>query len=410
MALEIKQALDVIEQRNSELQLKKNTIATTLSNKGVSTQGTDSFDTMIANVGSIKTKLPILEGTLGVAEDVDGKRYGITQIDSKRAYHEMGETLEAVWEKEGEDWNINKITIDNKGYIYGVKSGFKDPDRLKKFDKFGNLIWEYLVPSTIHIILTDNERNVYVYCKSTVTFFDKCSVIKLDSNGNLLWDYELNKDAMEYIIAVDNECNVIIYSRISAKELITKIDANTNLVFEETLPNAMGRTPCLTIGKDNNIYIANRYLAKISSTGQVIYNHDLVTKLTLPSDSLATSICIGNDDYLYLGIRNQGIICRVEQRGTVIEMVQDNIAPVEAIEIDSDNFLYVYYNDYSVQGIGKLNSILEPIYAYEVTDLRVVKTNNEGHLYISIDYPNYKLAKYKDNYNVEKTVVLNELE
>nr|WP_312984354.1 hypothetical protein [Clostridioides sp.] len=81
MASEIKQALDAIEQKDAELQIKKNSIATTLSNKGVPTQGTDSFDTMIANVGNIKTKLTIPEGYIGVVEDINGNKYCITQID-----------------------------------------------------------------------------------------------------------------------------------------------------------------------------------------------------------------------------------------------------------------------------------------------------------------------------------------
>lgn len=402
MALEIKQALDVIEQGNIELQIKKNTIATTLSNKEVSTQGTDSFDTITANVKSIETKLPIPEGSMGVAEDIEGKRYSITQIDSKRVYHEMGETLETVWEKA--DVSSKSVTIDNKGYIYVAINGFSDPAILRKLSKNGETLWEYSIPSQINTVFTDSKRNVYIYCRSTVTYFDKHAVIKLDSNGNFLWEYELNDD-MQYLITVDKEGSVIIYEK--TESILIKLDTNSNLVFEKSVMRRKMTTPCIATDKNNNIYIANEYVIKIDPNGQEIYNLSLSQQIGIGTTISPASINIAEDGYLYLGmVGKNGMVYKIEESERTLQLVWSYEASADIIIIDNDNYIYCFYKG----KIVKINFNSELVYTYALTDSNGLGINNEGDMYASYGYPTNKLGKYKDDYIVEKTATLKELE
>jgi hypothetical protein len=98
----LKEVVDKAEQIDADLQNKKQLIATAVTGKDVPTNGSDSFQKMADNIDSIKTKLPILEGDVGVTELVDGQICGVTKIEQRQTY-KTDINLEKVWTKDTQD-------------------------------------------------------------------------------------------------------------------------------------------------------------------------------------------------------------------------------------------------------------------------------------------------------------------
>ncbi|GAA0240516.1 phage tail protein [Metaclostridioides mangenotii] len=94
----------------------KQLIATAVTGKDVPTNGSDSFQQMADNIDSIKTKLPILEGDVGVTEDSEGNVYGVVDYEERHTYLDKDNLIYEVW-KYGLT-EIRKVFVDSQGFVY----------------------------------------------------------------------------------------------------------------------------------------------------------------------------------------------------------------------------------------------------------------------------------------------------
>ena len=112
----LKEVVDKAEQIDADLQNKKQLIATAVTGKDVPTNGSDSFQKMAENIDSIKTKLPILEGDVGVTEDPEGNVYRVVNYEYRHAYD--NEKVSLLWNNKLHTDSISAIAIDSFGCIY----------------------------------------------------------------------------------------------------------------------------------------------------------------------------------------------------------------------------------------------------------------------------------------------------
>jgi len=154
-----------------------------------------------------------------------------------------------------EDDYGNGIAVDGSGNVY--VTGYQESDSFGgddygviKLDTNGNLLWQKKIgrsgADVGRGIAVDGSGNVYLngYQSSDRYGGDDYGVIKLDTNGNLLWQKKIGGTGNDqgYAIAVDGSGNVYLtgvyvfrtYNRISYYGVI-KLDSNGNEVWQKKI-------------------------------------------------------------------------------------------------------------------------------------------------------------------------------
>nr|WP_312216583.1 hypothetical protein [Clostridioides sp.] len=181
----------------------KQLIATAITDKGVLTQGSDTFNTMADNIGKVKFEIEIPKDCIGVATLMDKSKYGITDLKYENTKEEIEPIL--VWKYNGHVDYVNSVAVDNKGYIYTTGRD----KMVHKIDSEGNLVWEYGNGNFYfyNSVAVNNEG--YIYSGGTDN-----TVHKIDSEGNLVWKYTGHTNYINSV-AVDNKVLFIVGVKIT---------------------------------------------------------------------------------------------------------------------------------------------------------------------------------------------------
>ena len=212
----------------------KQLIATAITDKGVLTQGSDTFNTMADNIGKVKFEIEIPKDCIGVATLMDKSKYGITDLKYENTKEEIEPIL--VWKYNGHVDYVNSVAVDNKGYIYTTGRD----KMVHKIDPEGNLVWKYTDYTNVVLsVFIDNQG--YIYSASN-------RIHKIDSEGNLVWEYGNGNFYFYNSVAVNNEG--YIYSG-GTDNTVHKIDSEGNLVWKYT----GHKNVVLSVSIDNQGYI-----------------------------------------------------------------------------------------------------------------------------------------------------------
>jgi len=151
-----------VDEKIADLKLSvadgKSKIATSVSGKGVPTNGSDSFQQMADNIDSIIVRSPIAEDEIGVVQWEDGSYKGFKKIDS------IAEKIDTS-EKKQKIYALNTWTsifdVDKEKNIYTIgNSNTIDTRTLKKVQFDGTVNWSYIMPHQVKKVVA-TESFVY---------------------------------------------------------------------------------------------------------------------------------------------------------------------------------------------------------------------------------------------------------
>ncbi len=190
-----------------------------------------------------------------------------------------------------------KIIVDKEGYL--VFAGYdKVPNeerwRVVKMDKDGTVLWNWTQNASgdsdrIQALAVDQDNNYIVGGYDNSPGNQEWRVVKLDSDGNVLWNFTQNpsgaNDAI-WSIAVDQEGNYVVagYDKAPGEDQwrVIKLDSNGNLLWNFT-QNATGGSDVAhsVIADQENNYVVAGYdvtgngqwrVVKLNSDGNVLWN------------------------------------------------------------------------------------------------------------------------------------------
>lgn len=410
MALEtttsLKQALDKIDENTNLLQTKKDSLATAISDKGVLTKGTDSLDVMNTNINNISTKPEIKEGMYGVAQDIDGNIYSVSDVEDIRKYYEIGKDFQPIWEQVIPD--IKWIEVDSQKNIYvGVNNV-----ELRKINPEGYTIWQRAISFNIYNMFVDVRDNVYIHYKSIAG--NTGGLFKIDIEGNEVWNHNIiYQDSSHYYrFGVDKDCNLIILERVAGSEVsVTKTDSiMETTIFNTTIPeNSEGLS--LAIFNNNVILVGKENLFKIDLNGNY---KNLTSGVSDLSQLKINDIKINNENYIYLLESNRIYKLKIEgDTVQVIDKKQAGMYNFKKIFIDIDDYKYDISEGGTWRDLYKYGG--KGVYSYNLSNgwIEDVRPTNDGYFYV-VDGQYYplnskyvtKIVKYKDNYTINKAIKL----
>jgi hypothetical protein len=410
MALEttvgLKQALDKIEGNTNILQTKKDSLATAISSKGVLTQSTDNLDVMNTNIENISTKPKIKEGMYGVAQDIDGNIYSVSDIEDIRKYYEIRKDFQSIWEEVIP--NIKWMEIDSQNNIYvGVNNV-----ELRKINPEGHTIWQREISFNIYDMFIDVKDNIYIHYKS-ITDSTMGGLLKMDIEGNEVWNInEIYHDSPNYYkIGADKDCNLIQLEKVSESDvLVRKFDSNLETeLFNTLIPEETTGRLSLAILDNNEILVGGINLFKIDLNGNY---KNLTSGVSGLSQLNINDIKINNENYIYLLESNS--IYKLKIEGDTVQIIDKEKAGTynfKKIVIDIDDYKYDIREGGTWRDLYKYGG--KGGYSYSLSNgwIEDVRSTNDGYFYV-VDGQYYplnskyvtKIVKYKDNYTIEKAV------
>lgn len=345
MALEttadLKQALNVIEQKDIELQLKKDSLATIISNKGVPTQGTDSFDTMINNVGNISTKPEIAGSYEGIAflkdevKNIVGFKHQENLYQAKPTYVDSPNNLVS-------DITASRgVVKDINNNIYMIHSA----KRLLKFDSDMNQLFDITLPIyTYYTAVT--KTNLYVLYQN--------NLYKIDFEGNIIksevLDQNYNSITTKTITQYENgeffDYDLIVCTSLNSNGTITVLDSELQIFSSYIHPYII---KAIDIGMDGHLYLADN-------------NGDLI-KINPQTFDLVKSMKFV-DSVTKLVVTDEFIVCR---RGVFIYFCSIDMEGFYSWEERYSNFRDFYVDDHNMLYIFTYTNVIKRnIYGFSI--------------------------------------------
>lgn len=182
-----------------------------------------------------------------------------------------------VWQKTFALENFYKsgeaLCVDSQDNIYAVIS---DRDSsyytyLVKVDSDGNLIWQKEIQggdssSSPGSVIADSNNDVYL----SLRIGGVCTIIKFNSDGDVLWKIQNASTSYVFGIGVDNLNNVYCGYPVA------KYDASGNVIHEITIDSGAYSTSTI-VDPDGNQYVLYNYNAiqKIGADGSSVWMSDL---------------------------------------------------------------------------------------------------------------------------------------
>nr|WP_312985525.1 hypothetical protein [Clostridioides sp.] len=258
----------------------KEGFATVITSKGVTTVSSDTFETMINNVGSIKTKLPILEGDVGVTEDNEGNVYNVKSFMKKRVYDDVPiikipNSSFATNVKRIREYTPGTMVLLSNGYLYKYNDNsliqINTTSTLGNFLIVGEYIYAisngYITKNSINEtigeikktnisianegalnIIFDNTNNVFWVC------YSKGSISKISLDFDVISTFK--KTSNQYnVINVDSLGNIYVSYRYLDRNQIDKYDPDGNLLLTKQIStvSTYGDISRMTIQKENDL-------------------------------------------------------------------------------------------------------------------------------------------------------------
>lgn len=172
----------------------KEGFATVITSKGVTTDSSDTFETMINNIDSIIVRSPIEDDEIGVVQWEDGSYKGFKEVT-------YAKILTPVADRKTKDYftslnqyhtgfYTNNYVLDKNSNLYcGGRSRYAVNSRVSKVDRANNLIWQYQFNDYIRKIILDDTLNVLVLAGDITE--NSLAVTKLNNNGTLIWTRQI---------------------------------------------------------------------------------------------------------------------------------------------------------------------------------------------------------------------------
>ena len=358
----------------------KQLIATAVTGKDVQTNGSDSFQKMADNIDSIKTKLPILEGDAGVAEDIEGNVYGVGNIEEREIYPENIENMVTL------EWqyslsNISCVESDSFGNIY-----IGTDQKVIKLDKDKNSVWEYPILNVQGIAL--NQLNEIYICT-------KQKVIKLNKGGFLELEFAVTDIES---ITIDNKGDIYLINimKSSGDKKVYKYNQTGELFFERTFKY------CMSIFVDSHGFIyACQYnlgdIYKVSPENQLLW--------TYTHSPTGDYVAADSNGYIYVNGRGTGYsagVAILSSNGILVSDLRVIGSPYTKLINGTRGRVFGTNATY----IRKLMRGMI-VFEYKISNSTIRKIDNEGLIYLS---NSSSLIVLRDNYTLEKVAVLKERE
>jgi|GEM_PF-1476010 len=422
----------------------KELIATAVTGKDVPTNGSDSFKQMADNIDSIKTKLPIMEDDVGVAEDNEGNVYRVIDIEDKQVYKDPKNKIFKKWSTPFLNY-VKNLFMDKNGDVYFT--GYSTSTSLYKYTSEGTLVWQYKGLSTLNKAIYDD--NDYIYIWQQVTGTDIGNLHKLDLNGNLVWSYQ-SKNLRD--VALD-ENNSIYIGTNGVDGKILKLDSKGEEIWNRKAPYF----DSIKLYDDKNIYYSTWNSSTSGSLVKLDYNGDTIWEYKSPNIPTNDFNSVNFDSKGDVYFISDGSLVKLDYNGDTIWRVTGSWVSLCVTDIGE---VYGCLNSYrtspmdTIEVVMRVNGDGEKVWTYElkkswftmldtlgniyVTSEKegnmygsIIKLTPEGHLLWQYDtYKTYSLVldneggvyvggnansnggleKIKDNYTLEKVAVLKERE
>jgi len=363
----------------------KSKIATSVSGKGVPTNGSDPFQTMADNIDTIKTKLPILEGDVGVAEDTEGNIYGVEKLTKSLIYLESDSACTML--SEILNGNITKFKFVDDGYIC------LQSNKIVKLDFTGSVVWEYSITDVNYMYV---DKNNYIYC--TVSYAGG-KIIKLDIEGQMIWEFALPQSSS---VLVSDDGYVYATRRnnsaSSADGKVLKLTTDGVEIWSRQVNHASS-----VAINDSYIFVSTDYtsgkITKYNFDGDLVWVSDAVYPIQLLTDS---------DGGVYFRSRN--FIAKRNSDGVGIWTYY--LDDPQDIKINDEDFVFTISNKTGASSLLKLNPKLKMfsdlIWKYPIDNYpRCIEFDKTGYVFVSMGS---RVVKLKDNTELREVAILKERE
>jgi hypothetical protein len=246
---------------------------------------------MADNIDSIKTKLPILEGDAGVAEDVEGIVYNVKSLMKKRVYDDIPITKLS---NSSIASNVEKLIEVSPGVMVLMASGY-----LYKYENNGL----YSFPreqGTDFLIVGD-----YIYLLTSIYIIKYSMDVKAAEiqRVNIQLENEGNNDfTFDYI----NNVFWICYRKGSFMQL------NLNLEIVSTFKKTTQYYRKIEVDSLGNLYVAYTYpsntsrIDKYDRNGNLLLTKQVTTAVTYYDFNRMTINVENNNEYLYSPLSDGG--------------------------------------------------------------------------------------------------------
>lgn len=223
---------ETLEDLKQSVSSGKQFIATSITDKGVPTSGSDTFPTMASNVGKIDTKTPIAADELGVIEWKDGTHQGFKEITSSKITLPETERRLVNYFRQyvtQAGFYTNNCYMTQDYYLYGSgRSGYAIESRVSKVDREYNMLWQYQLDLWVEKIIEDNQKNILVLHGNVSEGGFK--ITKFDPEGNIKWVKTFAGEQTINDITIDKFDNIYalrgnLYT--GQKSRVYKINGNT---------------------------------------------------------------------------------------------------------------------------------------------------------------------------------------
>ena len=213
-----------------------------------------------------------------------------------------------IWEKDIKAFNRGATahaiikTNDNNYLVVGgtyKNDTYKSQNRIMKFDKKGNIIWNKYYgyfgwDEAVDVTNADNNSFIFVFTDDT-NENTRCGIFKINSKGNLIWEQSIGEygDYSPRDIIKINDSEYLISGKVSiskktTKAFIAKISNKGDILFSKTIGDRNKITSANSIAKTKNGrfiitgYTENKesrikdvWLAKIKPNGELLKNINL---------------------------------------------------------------------------------------------------------------------------------------
>lgn len=346
---------DTQAQLQTKTQTIKNTLATNITNKGVSANGTETLTSLATKVGQIKVGDYSIGGYL---PDINIQR-----------------EMSTSWTYAGFNNYLRGCFVDQNNYVYSWGT-----DRtIKKLNSNGTLSWSYTHPSEVLDGAVGSDG--YVYTGGNDSY-----VRKISSTGSEVWKFSTNYYPA-YAVAVDKIGYV--YCGTSDYKVRKLYSNGSSAVW--TFTGHSQSINDLAVDTNYNVYstAVDGYLRKITSEG--------VQSWQFYPGSAPQRVAVDTSGNVYIGC-SSGQVYKINSSGTAVwSYITSKVNTVNDITVDK--FGQVYFGQSTT--VNKLTSVGLPAWAYDESQQAYgVAIGADGYLYIATSDSSTrkvqkKLVRYK---------------